>query len=449
MGDGLARGERATLNASPALGPDEIAIADSEGTVFGVPYDWCLRARTDRRCQPGAPLPRNQARVLWTSPFGITSEHAPRTIDANQPLAFSLDVRAANRTRLALIDPRSVRVQANPHARLRTDVSGDRRYLVVTPRQPLARSQSDRDQRPLPGRPAAQRAGDDRRRARGAVPVPFPLPGRARERRPHPAPVPSKTGDPSGVWLLNRLALPLPSLLPSYNQIGFDSLDFLVGLVGRERGGRAVAWLVGANDPPRRISCRSRSTSATGCSTSRTAAARRWSQRLRHRAGELEHPGARGRARRGSGPAEDGAHGGLRQDRLLRAVPGAARPVRARAAHARVRRRADAALPRRRPARPAARGRRDVRARGRRPRRPHRRLDRQRGRAQRRRAGPRRAHRARRFRSPTAPTRRGPPTPPATSTACAFRSPATPRNCVPCSWSTPIRPRAARWAEAL
>jgi len=245
----LTRGERATLNASPALGPDAIAIADSEGTVFGVPYDWCLRARTDRRCQPGAPLPRDQARVLWTSPFGITSEHAPRTIDANQPLAFSLDVRAANRTRLALIDPRSVRVQANPPARLRTDVSGDRRYLVVTPRTPLARSQSiaisgrylvDPQRKGLAmtgGTPAGRFRSRFRFRAGHGSADSIPLP------------VPSKVGDPSGVWLLNRLALPLPSLLPSYNQIGFDSLDFLVGLVGRERGGRAVAWLVGANDP--------------------------------------------------------------------------------------------------------------------------------------------------------------------------------------------------------
>ena len=245
----LTRGQRATLNASPALGPDEIAIADSEGTVFGVPYDWCPRAPRDPRCQRGPALPRNQARLLWTSPFGITAERAPRAIDANQPLAFSLDVRAGDKTRLALVDPDSVRVRADPRARLRVEVSGDRRYLLVTPRRPLARAVAlDMTGRYLvdPERTGLAMTGG--------------RPGRRFHARFHfrtrrdgadriPLPVPDKPGDPAGVWLLNRLALPLPSLLPSYNQIGFDSLDFLVGLVGRERDGRAVAWLVGANDP--------------------------------------------------------------------------------------------------------------------------------------------------------------------------------------------------------
>jgi PQQ-like domain len=245
----LTRGQRATLNASPALGPDEIAIADSEGTVFGVPYDWCLRARRDPRCQRGPALPRNRARLLWTSPFGITAERAPPTIDADQPLAFSLDVRAGDKARLALIDPDSVRVRADPRARLRLAVSGDRRYLLVTPRRPLARAVTlDVTGRYLvdPQRTGLAMTGG---RPGGRFHAHFRFRTRRGAADRIPLPVPDKPGDPAGVWLLNRLALPLPSLLPSYKQIGFDSLDFLVGLVGRERDGRAVAWLVGANDP--------------------------------------------------------------------------------------------------------------------------------------------------------------------------------------------------------
>ena len=37
------------------------------------------------------------------------------------------------------------------------------------------------------------------------------------------------TGGPT--WVMRRLAVPLPTLMPSYNQIGFDSLYFLVSLV--------------------------------------------------------------------------------------------------------------------------------------------------------------------------------------------------------------------------
>jgi hypothetical protein len=48
------------------------------------------------------------------------------------------------------------------------------------------------------------------------------------------------------VWELRRLALPLPTLLPSYNQIGFDSLHYLIGMVEPSGDpGRALAWVVG------------------------------------------------------------------------------------------------------------------------------------------------------------------------------------------------------------
>jgi hypothetical protein len=57
--------------------------------------------------------------------------------------------------------------------------------------------------------------------------------------------VPAAPGDPAGVWELSRLAAPLPTILPSYNQIGFDSLHYLVGLVEGDGAGRAVAWVVG------------------------------------------------------------------------------------------------------------------------------------------------------------------------------------------------------------
>ena len=57
--------------------------------------------------------------------------------------------------------------------------------------------------------------------------------------------MPAAPGDPAGVWELSRLAAPLPTILPSYNQIGFDSLHYLVGLVEGDGDGGAIAWVVG------------------------------------------------------------------------------------------------------------------------------------------------------------------------------------------------------------
>ncbi len=59
-----------------------------------------------------------------------------------------------------------------------------------------------------------------------------------------PLPVPQKPGDPAGVWEVSRLSLPLPTVLPSYNQIGFDSLIYFVGLV-EGSGTQGVAWMAG------------------------------------------------------------------------------------------------------------------------------------------------------------------------------------------------------------
>ena len=43
---------------------------------------------------------------------------------------------------------------------------------------------------------------------------------------------------------LYRLAAPLPTILPSYNQIGFDSLHYVVG-IAEGSGDHYIAWVVG------------------------------------------------------------------------------------------------------------------------------------------------------------------------------------------------------------
>ena len=54
--------------------------------------------------------------------------------------------------------------------------------------------------------------------------------------------------DPTATYELSRLSLPLPTVLPSYNQIGFDSLHYILGTV-QSQGTKGVAWMVGAKLP--------------------------------------------------------------------------------------------------------------------------------------------------------------------------------------------------------
>jgi hypothetical protein len=44
---------------------------------------------------------------------------------------------------------------------------------------------------------------------------------------------------------LSRLSAPTPSILPSYNQIGFDSLHYIAGAVDRNNQGKIVMWVIG------------------------------------------------------------------------------------------------------------------------------------------------------------------------------------------------------------
>jgi len=62
--------------------------------------------------------------------------------------------------------------------------------------------------------------------------------------RPFGFQIPGAPGAPASTWEMKRIAAPLPSILPSYNQIGFDSLHYLVGVVEGEPG-RFVTWVVG------------------------------------------------------------------------------------------------------------------------------------------------------------------------------------------------------------
>ncbi|MCB1323072.1 MAG: hypothetical protein KDK34_22635, partial [Leptospiraceae bacterium] len=50
-------------------------------------------------------------------------------------------------------------------------------------------------------------------------------------------------GEPAGVIEISRLAAPNPTMLPSWNQIGFDSLHYLAGFVESD-GHRAVLWVI-------------------------------------------------------------------------------------------------------------------------------------------------------------------------------------------------------------
>ncbi len=243
----LIDGERDDLNASPALGTTHIVIAGESGEVFGVPYDYCLgeTGQADARCATGeSVLDDDGAQLLYTDPFGALHRAVSAAIEPTEALAFSLVWRDAGRTDLAFVDADTLSVVSDPVADLTAQVSGDRKYIVLTPQTPLptgtvtltlagdvlvgAERQGMHFSGGTPGGAFVQSFVVEVTDTGGTAPN-LVLPGEG----------------PATTWEFARLAAPLPSILPSYNQIGFDSLHYLISLV-EGQGDDYVAWLVGA-----------------------------------------------------------------------------------------------------------------------------------------------------------------------------------------------------------
>jgi outer membrane protein assembly factor BamB len=251
----LTLGDRNDLNASVALGDGAAVVSGESGEVFRVPLDWCESplGAADSRCEVGAGelLPDEGAQLVFLSRFGTPLLTPPATIEPNEALAFGLVVRQAGDTTLALLESGTFSVTPDANVPLDVQVSGDRRFAVVIPEQPCpAGSQVKlrftggwlRD----PERDGLRMTGGE---LGGQLDQTFtfdvPPSGVAPAK---PLAWPQDPGVAGTAWELRRLAAPLPTILPSYNQIGFDSLHYLVGLVEGE-GGSGVAWFIGARLP--------------------------------------------------------------------------------------------------------------------------------------------------------------------------------------------------------
>lgn len=245
--------ERNDLNSSPALGPDGIVIGGENGGVFFVPWDYPLTpaGRADPRTTlgPGEPLPRDGTFLVYTAPFGALQPTPPVTISANQPLTFTLVRRQDGDTRWAAIDPDAlaVRVGGGAPAPL-VHVSADGQFLTLVPRETWTG--------PAGGTLDVALAGDVLvepwrlglkffgARPGGRFDEALQFAVRPRAAGAPPFAVPARAGAPGSVLELRRFAAPNPTMLPSWNQIGFDSLHYLGGIVHGDAH-RALVFVIG------------------------------------------------------------------------------------------------------------------------------------------------------------------------------------------------------------
>lgn len=244
--------DRNDLNASPALGPDGIVVAGENGGVFHVPWDYPLTpaGREDPRTTlgPDEALPRAGAFLIYTAAFGALHQEPPGTIAANQPLGFTLFLREDGDTRYAAIDPESLDVRVSGKPAPAVEVSADGQFLTLAPREAWTEPEGGRVDVAISGgyRVDPWRVGlkffGGREGGRFEKTFRFAVAPRLGEGSPYL--VPASAGAPGTVFELSRFAAPNPSMLPSWNQIGFDSLHYLGGIVAGDSR-HALVWVIG------------------------------------------------------------------------------------------------------------------------------------------------------------------------------------------------------------
>ncbi len=241
--------DRNDLNASPALGKKGVYVAGENGGIFFIPYDYpdSAAGKRDPRCVqgPGEDLPSEGNHLFFTTRFGGLKLKAPESIDANEPLAFSLFVRKKGDTVLAAIDKETLKVSFSGGKEGKVNVSADRKFITIIPREKWTGSEGGILTINLKGTFITEMSriglkffgGSEG----GIYDQTFTFKINARKNIPMPYKIPAKQGDASSMFVLSRLAAPSPAILPSWNQIGFDSLHYLYGIV-EGKGDNAVLW---------------------------------------------------------------------------------------------------------------------------------------------------------------------------------------------------------------
>lgn len=239
---------RSQLNSSPALGPKGIYIGGQDGVIWGVPYDYCLRAASDPRCVAAADeLPADGTFVFGVDVGGgIVADGRPVDITPAGYLTGRLMIRDNGRTVPARMvpapDPARM-VTVTPDFERDVSLSGDGRYIFIRPREMLAANT------------------DYTVTVSGVTTTGGPRIGNVDlgpgDVSAFSGSFTARTGDDGTAWdpqitdqqvsglSLSRLAVPLPPMLTSVNQIGFDFYDWIGGPVRTDEDS-TVVWFVGA-----------------------------------------------------------------------------------------------------------------------------------------------------------------------------------------------------------
>jgi len=260
--------DRNDLNGSPALGQAGVYIGGEHGLICYIPYDYPLHVTDDPRAfHLGAALSKTQlsfaelppdfAGLYFVSPGGNASPDFPLQLNAATQINLRLVVRQGGQTLPArlynnpLFRPKdALQATLEPNLTCDVDYSADGQYIYVRPRGLLNAGQTYRltvrgryytggwrlGNLTLGGKFAGRFSDAFQFKVKESILPELPL-----------KVTPSETT--ALIW--TRLAAPLPTMLPSLNQLGFDYIYWIIGAVeiappDAAGAGKCLLWAVGA-----------------------------------------------------------------------------------------------------------------------------------------------------------------------------------------------------------
>ena len=239
-------GERRDLNGSPALGAEGVVVAGHSGEVFFIPYDYPLTddAAGDARCLLRPDAQPDGVRLVRRKRYGGRAADTECLTGGNESLTFTLELTSGGQRRPALLDKRGITTNADA----RCILSADRKFLTLIPNHPWTGPEGGEVQIRLSGRYRIRPrrfglkffGGKDGGTIEQDITFQVePYAGETAMR------IGSGPGSRYAELDFKRLAPQMPVILPSYNQIGFDSIYYKLGL--HEMNGRPLLWCVGAD----------------------------------------------------------------------------------------------------------------------------------------------------------------------------------------------------------
>jgi outer membrane protein assembly factor BamB len=255
--------DRNDLNGSPALGDTGVYIGGEHGFVCYVPYDYPLHVPDDPRCSssraefPAAGLPPDFTGLYYVSPGGNASPDFPKQLDAATQITLRLVVRRGSETLPArlynnpLLRPKdALQATVQPAFPFDLEHSADGKYIYLRPRGFLQPGQTYT--LTVSGRyyTGGWRIGN--LTLGGSFAGRFAQSFQFRVREPALPALPLKvTPEATTALVWTRLAAPLPTMLPSLNQLGFDYIYWIIGAVevtspDAAGQGKCILWAIGA-----------------------------------------------------------------------------------------------------------------------------------------------------------------------------------------------------------